>query len=91
MNVVIFLLVVGHSSAGEDHCGEDGEREAVNGVAGQSEACPLCYLSQEVGSGHVFKHSACGWKTEELRQVRSSIGRFDQANATLYFTVSSLK
>lgn len=91
LNVVIFLLVVRHSSAGEEHCGEDGEREAVNGVAGQSEACPLCYLSQEVGSRHVFKHSACGWKTEELRQVCSSIGRFDQANATLCFTVSSLK
>lgn len=25
MCVLLFLLVVGHSPAGEDHCGEDGE------------------------------------------------------------------
>lgn len=53
-------LVVGHGPAGQHHQGEGGERQAVNGVAGQSEACPLGYLSQEVGPGHELKHSACG-------------------------------
>lgn len=43
--VWLFLLVVGHSPAGEDHCGKEGEGWTVNRVAGQSETCPLCYLS----------------------------------------------
>lgn len=57
----MFSLVVGHCPAGQDHQGEGGKRQAVNGVAGQGEACPLGYLSQEVGPGHKLKHSACGW------------------------------
>lgn len=53
-------LVVGPRPAGQDHQGEDGERQALNGLAGQSEARPLGYLSQVVGPGHVLKHPACG-------------------------------
>lgn len=45
VSVLLFLLVVGYSSAGEDHCGKDGKSWTVNRVAGQSEARPLCYLS----------------------------------------------
>lgn len=40
----LFLLVVGHSPAGEHHCGEGGESQTVSRVAGQGEAGPLCYL-----------------------------------------------
>lgn len=59
--VLMSLLVVGRSSAGEDHGGEQGEGCAVNGVSSQSEAEPLRYLSQEVGPRHVFKHPTCRW------------------------------
>lgn len=66
-------LVVGHGPAGQDHQGEDGEGQGLNGLAGQSEARPLGYLSQEVGPGHILKHSACGWKKSSTfvnKQIR---------------------
>lgn len=66
-------LVVGHGPAGQDHQGEGGEGQVVNGLAGQSEARPLGYLSQEVGPGHILKHSACGWKKSSTlvnKQIR---------------------
>lgn len=84
-SVLFFLLVVGHSPAGEDHCGKDGKGWAVNRVAGHSKPCPLYYLSQEVGSRHKFKHSTCGWKTQELGQVCSTFCMFTQAKTTFLF------
>lgn len=60
-HVLPFLLVVGRGSAGENHSGEQGEGSTVNGVSSQSEAKPLRYLSQEVCSRHILKHSTCRW------------------------------
>lgn len=59
--------MVGHSPAGEDHDGKDGERQAVNRSGSQSEATPLHYLSQEVGPRNVFKHPTCEAKDADVR------------------------
>lgn len=81
----LFLLVVGHSSASEDHCGKDGEGCTVNRVTSQSEASPLCYLAQEVGPRHVLEHAACGWKTATLEQVGFSFDVLTDAKITQTF------